>query len=160
MTTTRFSAVFALLAAGFLASCGGSKGPSGVFKATLNGAQEVPAVTTSATGDATFTLTDNGTAMTYVVNFSGLSGPATLSHIHVGNAVTAGTVVVGFNPPAAASGTFTDKFTNANVIPRTTPIVVNTFEDIITQMRAGNIYVNVHTTKNGGGEIRGVLQEQ
>ena len=37
---------------------------------------------------------------------------------------------------------------------------VNSFADLIAKIRAGSIYVNVHTVRNGGGgEIRGQLLE-
>ena len=36
-------------------------------------------------------------------------------------------------------------------------IGINTFADAVQAIVGGNAYVNVHTTANGGGEIRGQL---
>ena len=35
---------------------------------------------------------------------------------------------------------------------------VNTFADFVPKLKAGDTYVNVHTAKNPGGEIRGQLK--
>jgi hypothetical protein len=154
MGTTRLSAfVPAIILA---AACGGSSGPATNFSATLSGANEVPAITSTATGTATFTL--SGTTVNYTVTYSGLSGPPTASHMHVGAAGAAGGVVVPFSGlPTTASGTFTGSFTQADIKPQTTP-VINTLDDLLVQLRAGNTYTNIHTTANPGGEIRGQNQ--
>src|SRR5713226_2095874 len=128
------------------AACGGSSSPATNFSAT-----------SSATGTATFTL--SGTTVNYTVTYSGLSGPPTASHMHVGAATAAGGVVVPFTLPTSppASGTFSGSFTQTDIKPQTSP-VINTLDDLLVQIRAGNTYTNVHTTANPGGEIRGQNQ--
>jgi hypothetical protein len=140
------------------AACGSSSsGPATNFSATLSGANEAPnPVTTSATGTASYTV--SGTTVSYTVTYNGLSGPPTASHMHVGAAGVAGGVVIPFSGlPTTASGTFTGSFTQADIKPQTSP-VINTLDDLLVQMRAGNTYTNIHTTANGGGEIRGQNQ--
>jgi hypothetical protein len=140
------------------AACGGSSSssPSNNFAATMNGSSEVPATTSPATGSATFTV--SGTTVTYTVTFTGLTGNPTASHIHVGSTTVAGPVVVPFKGlPGATAGTFTGTFTQADIVVGASPSVT-TLDDLLTQMRAGNTYANVHSTANPGGEIRGQIQ--
>jgi hypothetical protein len=78
--------------------------------------------------------------------------------MHVGAAGAAGNVVIPFSGlPTTPSGTFTGSFTQADIKPQTSP-VINTLDDLLVQLRAGNTYTNIHTTANGGGEIRGQNQ--
>jgi hypothetical protein len=137
-----------------LAACGGSSS-SNNFGATLAGSGEVPATTSTATGTATITV--SGATGTYTVTYSGLSGAPTASHIHVGSATVAGPVVVPFsNLSTGTTGTFSGSFSTSDIHPSTDP-PVSTMNDLVAQMRAGNAYVNIHTTAHPGGEIRGQL---
>jgi len=110
---------------------------------TLNGQSEVPPVQTSATGTASFTLV--GSELFYTVTYSGLTGPATGAHIHApGDSTTPGApVVIPFNPPSTASGTFSGSVS----LDRTN----------LAYILAGQSYVNIHTVTNAGGEIRGQI---
>jgi hypothetical protein len=151
------------IAAAFaLAACGGSSGPATHFGATMNGANEVPAKTTAATGTATYTI--NGTTVNYTVNWTGLSGNATAAHIHVGTPDVAGQVAVPFSAiPKTASGTYTGSFTAADVQAATggtVSVAKNDYDGLVAQMRAGYTYTNIHTALNTGGEIRGTNQAQ
>ena len=145
-----------------LFACGGSSNaPATNFSATMNGANEVPPVTSGGTGAATVTI--NGAAGNYTgsysVNFSGLTAPANVSHIQVvttGGAT--GPVIVGFTGvPAATSGSFSGSFSATDVKPQTNPPLAN-MDDLVAAIRAGNAYVNIHTSTNPTGEIRGQLQ--
>jgi hypothetical protein len=141
------------IAATLISACGGSSGPATNFTATLSGANEVPPTTSTATGTATLTL--SGTTMNYTVTYSGLSGPPTASHIHLGAAGVAGAVVVPFSGiPSTASGSFSGSFTSANIQASTNPPVA-TLDDLLVQMRARAAYVNIHSAQSPGGEIRG-----
>ncbi len=114
------------------------------FTATMNGASEVPPKTTSGTGDATVTLNTATRAIDYTVNFSGLTGPATMAHIHGPAAAgkNAGVMVpLGNNPTSPIKGSA--KLTAKQV----------------RELEAGQTYVNVHTAANPGGEIRGQLMK-
>jgi len=111
------------------------------FHATMDGAHEVPANTTAGKGDATVTLDTSTKSISYKVNYTGLTGAATMGHIHGPAAVGANAaVVVPFaNPANPIAGTAT--LTDAQ----------------IADLLAGKYYVNVHTAANKGGEIRGQL---
>ncbi len=108
------------------------------FKATLTGIQEVPAVTTTATGTGALTFTNAG-GLVYAVTVSGLSGTITAAHFHLGAPGIAGPVMqpITFTGTTAA-GTWTS-------MP----------DSLIAALFAGKLYVNVHTAANPGGEIRG-----
>ena len=108
---------------------------------TLSGASEVPPVTTTATGTAMVTIgADKSVKAT--VTTSGMM--PTASHIHEGAAGANGPVIVPFaktgdNTFAAADGA---KLTDAQY----------------ASYLAGNLYVNVHSAKNPGGEIRAQIK--
>lgn len=156
----------AMVAAAFaLAACGGSSGPANHFTATLSPANEPGTVTSSGTGTAEYTV-DGGT-VTFTVNFSGLSAAANNAHIHVGPAGVNGGVTVPFTSqlPRATSGSFSGSFTAANVAAAQTPdggvsIAAGDYDGLLTLMRAGNTYTNIHSTAYPGGEIRGQNQAQ
>jgi len=143
-----------------LAACGGTS--SSQYVATLSGASEVPATTSTATGDATFTV--SGTKVTYTVNFTGLTGNPSASHIHVGSATVKGGVVVTIpGLPALTSGTYSGSFTAANVVAGasgSTTIHDGNLDDLNTAIQTGNAYFNIHTAANPGGEIRGQLHSK
>ena len=112
----------------------------GEYAAVLNGAQEVPAVTTNGLGLGTFNLSQDQTKFRFKVVFSGLSSAITNSHFHTGAPGTTGGVIVG-----------TESYRTGNVIEgEFAPTAA-----FLTALAAGQIYINVHTATNGGGEIRG-----
>ncbi len=112
---------------------------------TLASANEVPAVKASAaTGTFTGTLDPSSKMLDYKVTFTGLSSAATAGHLHFGDAKHAGDVTVPFsNVPNATSGSF------AGMATLTQPQV--------DSLKAGRLYVNIHTAPYAGGEIRSTL---
>lgn len=129
----------------WLVGCGSNKAEE-----TLSGAQEVPAVTTSATGNVTAEL--DGSKLTVSGSFSGLSSDllpvgGSPAHIHKAPKGENGPVVVPLVVVANAdnrSGTFTVSATLS--------------EDDQEAFSDGELYVNVHTTSNSGGELRAQLE--
>jgi hypothetical protein len=155
----------AIIAAGFaLAACGGSSGPATHFTATLSGANEVPAKTTAATGTADYTV--NGTTVNYTISFTGLTANATIAHIHAGAVGENGSTPINFTTqlPKLTAGSFTGSFTASDVAAGTSPggvtVTAGSLDSLLTAMRAGNTYTNIHTSTNPGGEIRGQNQAQ
>jgi hypothetical protein len=159
-------AIPALLPA--MAACG-DNGPSSAatsFTATLTGAEEVPPVTTPATGSATFSV--SGGQITYTVNGTNVQN-AVLAHIHIAPVGVNGPVRLnlcgtGAPQPACTSGTgVVASGTNGTTVGAP-PI---TFDSLLSAMRTGGAYVNVHTSAAGctpgdqgcnpGGEIRGQI---
>lgn len=115
------------------------------FDAMLSGAQQVPAITTMANGVATFTLNSMLNEITYSVVTDGLSGPITMAHIHGGAIGVSGGVLVDLS--AGINGNqITGTITGAAIT-----------DALINAMLKGETYVNVHTTANPGGEIRGQI---
>ena len=122
-----------------------------VFNATLNGASESPANSTTAIGLGLVTFDD--VAQTVLVNevYFGLTGPATGGHIHCCT-TTAGTgtaaILVPFPTfPASSFGNFDATFTLSSA----------TFAQLLAGAQAGKAYLNIHTAAFPGGEIRGFL---
>jgi uncharacterized protein (TIGR03118 family) len=120
--------------------------PQRVFVATLNGAQETPPNATTGRGTGIVILDPSGTSAKVSLFFTGLTGPATASHIHGPAAPgTAAPILFPFpTTPAATSGSVT------NVTIALTPTQLQ-------QLKDGLFYFNVHTAANPGGEIRGQI---
>ena len=112
-----------------------------LFTATLNGAQEVPPVMTVAQGTGWAILRNDNNSIYYRETFARLSAPFTAGHIHVGAAGTNGTVIKQF--------TFTGNSAEG--------VYTNVPDSLIVQFIKGNTYMNVHSTANSSGEIRGQL---
>jgi hypothetical protein len=128
------------------------------FRATLNGASEVPPVTTNATGSFEATIADDGQSIAYTLTASNITN-VTVAHIHVGAAgVNGPPIFFLFN--ATTDGAFTSPVTGTLQAADLTPGGgVDTFAEALAEIRAGNTYVNVHTQANPNGEIRGQVQE-
>jgi len=129
------------------------------YKAQLSGKNEVPAVQTSATGEAEFTLPANGT-MKYRVNITGISN-ATMAHIHMGKVGQNGDVIVDLlnNPQSKDKDTAYGMIFRGNITDSilTGPMKGKTLDDLTAAIESGDAYVNVHTTDHANGEIRGQL---
>jgi hypothetical protein len=152
-----------------VAACGDDDDPSGPatsFSATLTGGEEVPAVVTSATGNATLDV--SGSAITYTVTVAGLANPI-VSHIHIAPVGENGPVRLNLcgttDTPACATGDGV-LVTGTNGATVGAPAI--TFDQLVEAIRAGNAYVNVHTDDGIGqpntgagdmqsGEIRGQI---
>ncbi len=130
--------------------------------ATLTGAGEstptTPALNTGAFGDATVVVDVAAQTVTYTVRVFNLPSGVTASHIHAGATGTAGPVVVNFALVANSSNDF--GFTG---VVRFVDFVlrpdqgIRSSDDMMQAILGGNSYVNVHSTVNPGGEIRGQL---
>jgi hypothetical protein len=146
----RFALASCLILALGLAACDDDENEE--FKATLSGANEVPATGSTATGTADFEREDQ--TYEFKVTVNGITG-VTAAHIHSGAAGVNGPIRVNlFLGPttAAVNGTLVEaSFTAADVQGIT-------LDALLTEMRAGTAYVNVHSVTFPGGEIRGQLQ--
>jgi hypothetical protein len=126
------------------------------FRATLAGSEEVPPVTTTATGSSEFTLSRTNDTLFVNVTVNGLSN-IRFGHFHTG-ARGANGAVVAFLVDAptlvgAQNGRIGKQFiTAANLVGT---LAGQPLSALIDQMRAGGIYVNLHTDANAGGEVRG-----
>ena len=136
--------VAALLAAGCAQQSAqqqmASAAPSG-SNVTLSGNQEVPPVSTAATGSGTIAvLMDRSVSGS--VTTSGVAGSA--AHIHLAAPGQNGPVIVPLNK------------TGDNVW--SVPPAIRLNDAQYEAYRLGNLYVNVHSAANPGGEIRGQIK--
>ena len=121
-----------------LAACAGMMSGNTV-NLSLSGTQEVPPLSVPGSGSGSFTIGEDG-SVSGSVTTTGVAG--TMAHIHMAARGTNGAVIIPltkngdtYSAPAGA------KLNNAQM----------------QAFKAGNLYVNVHTPANKGGEIRGQL---
>jgi len=110
------------------------------IKVTLAGDQEVPPVKSAGAGTGTIIIGTDGT-VSGSVNSTGIAGTA--AHIHEAAPGKNGPVIV----PLTKNG-------DTYAVPAGAKLTGAQF----ASFQAGNLYVNVHTAANSGGEIRGQLK--
>jgi len=113
------------------------------YTISLDSGQEVPPNGSTATGSGTATLT--GTTLSISLNYTGLTGPPSLGHIH-GPAAAGANASPIFNFNVTGLGTSGSISTNFTYTAQQ-----------ITDLNNLLHYVNLHTAANGGGEIRGQI---
>jgi hypothetical protein len=114
---------------------------SAEVRVLLAGNQEVPQVTTQASGSGAFNVGADGSISGSV---STLSIEGTAAHIHEGPPSGNGPVIV---PLTKTSANFWS-----------VPAGAKLTEAQMVSYKAGQLYVNVHSAANKGGEIRGQLE--
>lgn len=135
------------------------------FKATLTGASEVPANTTTGSGTFTATLDTSTNVFTYDVTFTGLTSNVNNGHIHgpAAAGVNSGTTI-NFNTLPGATFSFGQQAGTAHgttVLTAATQITTTINGDSLKKLLfAGLTYANIHTVNNGPGEIRGQITKQ
>jgi hypothetical protein len=142
MTSTILrSTVAAIAFAGTMAFAAPSMAASMTFKASLDGKSEVPPNDSKATGAVTATYDTDSKKLTWKGSYKDLSGDATAAHFH------------GPAEPGKNAGVLVP------IAPATTPLEGSATlnDDQAKALMAGEVYVNVHTAANKGGEIRGQL---
>jgi len=139
-------AMAALALAGFAFAA--AQGDSYKVSARLTARSEVPkpkgvpaAATGSFTGTA-FELANDKARVTWKITFSHLSGPAIAAHIHIGKPGKAGPVALALCGPCRNGQKGKGLLTHAQ----------------FAKLESGAGYVNIHTAKNAGGEIRGQVK--
>ncbi len=134
---------------------------SAKFEANLSGQEQAPPIDTPA--KASFVLSGSGKSLRYTLSVTDVEN-ATMAHIHIGHAGEEGPIAVWLYPsnpsPVVRKGKFTGvlaqgTITAANLMG---PLQGKTLEDLVRDIKAGDAYVNVHTTAHPGGEIRGQLK--
>lgn len=132
---------FKLLSAGACALALSACAQTQTYQAAISGAQQVPPTASTGTGTMTARYQPDTRALTYKVEYNGLTGPATGAHIHA-PAAPGATAPVAVPFPSTASPI------NGGIT--------------LTQAQAdalvsGQSYVNIHTAANPNGEIRGQI---
>ena len=142
------------------------------FTANLTGAAEAPPNASPATGFATVVVDDILNTLSLDVTFAGLLGGTTVAHIHcctaapntgVANVATQTPSFVGF-PAGVTSGSYSETFDltlastyRAGFITDSGGTVGGAQDALLTGLLAGKAYLNLHSGRFAGGEIRGFL---
>ncbi|MBW2233549.1 MAG: CHRD domain-containing protein [Deltaproteobacteria bacterium] len=111
------------------------------FSGTLDGAQANAGAGTGSpgTGSVTATLDSGSLLFSWDASWSGLDGTETAAHFHIAPPNTNGSIVVPVTTSSPINGSATLAAADA------------------AQLLDGNFYLNIHTTAEPGGEIRGQL---
>lgn len=146
--------------------------------AVLSPANEVPPVTANSSGTSNVTVVternvSNGKLDTTTVRVQTLVSnldSVTVGHIHAGAAGVAGPVIVNLLPTYGlvrgqrVARTLPDSSTTINgslsfvdITRASTFSAPFNFDSLLARINAGTAYVNIHTIKNPGGEIRGQI---
>ena len=144
--------VGAVVVAGVAQSCGDSTAPGPKqYVSTMLPGNELPAKTTTGTGITTFV--DNGTQIDWTMSLTGMTG-VFASHIHLGSATTAsGPVIFNLFMPNGTNTSTLNGVVGSGTITNANNVNIS-LDSLRVLFNNGNAYVNVHTTANGGGEIR------
>jgi CHRD domain len=148
---------------------GGHHGNGGrTFSAKLVGFEETPSESTPGRGTFRARIV-NGDTIHYKLHYQGFEageGNTLFSHIHFGQVGVAGGVVAflcggGNKPPCTPTeGTFEGDIVASDIVgPAGQGIAPGEFDEVITAMRKGYTYANVHTTLNPAGLIRGQIHK-
>jgi CHRD domain len=136
------------------------------FSAKLNGYNEVTSKSTPARGQFRARVENGGSKIHYKLSYQGFTeSPAVVAHIHFSQQHVNGQVVAflcgGGGKPACPNpgGTVEGDIVAADVqpVPPDQGIAPTEIAELIRAMRAGATYVNVHSVRFGGGEIRGQI---
>ncbi|MGB8937306.1 MAG: CHRD domain-containing protein [Candidatus Nitrosopolaris sp.] len=132
------------------------------FTANLSGSKGVPPINTPATGVTKFTLSADGKSLNYVLNVTNIHSVIG-AHIHSGNGQQNGPVaLILFGNPTMTgppTGTVNGVLSkgNSTTLDLKGPLAGKQLSDLVSLIKSGNAYVNVHTTQNPKGEIRGQI---
>jgi hypothetical protein len=144
-----------------------------IFETTLSGANEVPPNGSPGTGFVSLVLDPTAQTLQLNVTFSGLTTIDMAAHIHccllagTGPNLQVATTVPAFPgfPLNVTSGTYTSPVFDLTQSLIYNPAFVtavgglsNAESDLISAIEGGLSYLNIHTTQNPGGEIRGQLE--
>ena len=156
-----------LLAGAAIAADGGSHEP---IRIALSGAQEDPTVITGGRGTAVLRI--NGNTISFRVRYSNLVTAVQQAHIHIGAADTTGGIAAflctnlsggpaGTPPCPPAPGEITGVIDAADVLDVPAQgVPAGSIAALITALRNGLAYVNIHTLVSPMGEIRGDVPSQ
>jgi hypothetical protein len=169
MTRPARSALAAMLAvaapAGALAQASPEQGP---FHARLSGYEEVPPVSTGASGQLVARVVGDAANVTieYELRYTGFTAAPAAAHIHfaqegVNGAVSAFLCGGGDKPACPAEGEVRGTIDAADVVgPEDRGIATGEIKELVRAMEAGATYANVHSGQYPEGEIRGQIEER
>ncbi len=129
------------------------------FKTALSGSEVVPAVMTTAKGEATFTLGKDGKELMYKVTVSDIEN-VTAVHIHAGKMGKNGPPVALVDIKGKKAGKFSGTLAEGKITAKELlgSLKGKTVKDLVKEIEAGDTYINVHTDKYPDGELRGQIK--
>lgn len=159
--------VAALLATGSLPVSADDDRPDrpAKFRARLAGVQEVPVVSTLASGEFELTI-DSDTQLSYKLSYQGLEGGNVLfAHIHLAQPFVNGGIMAFLcgggskpTPCPGPGGTVEGTIVAGDILGLATQqVTAGALDEFVRALRNGTAYVNVHTTASPSGEIRGQI---
>lgn len=169
-----FAIALVLLVGGNAYSDDKNKNSESRLHARLHGFQEVPSVSTLATGEFRAIISKDEQSINYELSYQDLQNTISQAHIHFGQRSVNGSIVVwlcgtatnlgpaGTQTCPASPGNITGTITSSNVIAAGTTsqlILASELAKVIAAIRGGVAYVNIHALPlNPGGEIRGQIR--
>ena len=137
--------------------------------AQLQGNNEVPVVSSPASGRFGAILDITNQAIDYQLSYDGLQAGVTQAHIHVAQPAVNGAIVVWLcgtaaNPGPAGTQLCPQSGTISGTIRASDIQAVSAqgfapgeFSELVWALLNGYAYANVHTAQSAGGEIRGQI---
>ena len=129
------------------------------FKAKLTPKEETKKPKSKASGKVEFKLDKDAKTLAYKVEVKHLTD-ATAAHIHKGKKGEDGPPVAGIMGTGTKKGKFSGVLTEGTLTDKDLmgELQGKTINDLVTLIKSGDAYVNVHTDANPAGEIRGQLK--
>lgn len=131
----------------------------GKYAVKLTGQNETPAVETKASGMAYLTRKEHDTKLDWKLNVKNIEG-VTMAHLHLAPKGQEGPPVADLYTGPEKKGKFSGTLSKGTITDKdlTGPMQGKTVKDLIDQIKAGNVYVNVHTAAHPNGELRGQIK--
>jgi CHRD domain len=152
------------------------EGDTRSFSTRLSTFNEVPPKANGAHGTFLAKLSEDGTTLNWTFTWTGLTGPPLFAHIHFGLKGGNYPVMTFFcggpkgdpaipqkpDCPQTTSGSITGTTSAADIIalntaPNDQALDQHDFAGLLSALRAGSAYANMHTPRFPGGEIRGQI---
>jgi hypothetical protein len=137
----------------------GFSAEKGSFGARLSGSEAVPAVKTSASGKAEFTLNKDGKGLTYKLTVKNIEN-VMAAHIHLGKKGKEGPPVAGLFAGPKKEGKFSGILAEGVITDKDLigSLMGKSLDELVKLITSGDTYVNVHTVGHPAGEIRGQIK--
>lgn len=166
---TGLAAVALMVAVGALTTLS-AQSQGNKYSATLVPGQEVPALSTPATGKIVIDIDEDAGEINYELSFTGITD-VRQAHIHFGQPAVSGGIMLWLcktaTNPGPTGNTLPTCPANGGAVSGTLAsgdvlavqrLSAGDFANAVAQIRNGLAYANVHTGVSPGGEIRGQLQ--
>jgi hypothetical protein len=127
------------------------------FVAGLTGSQEAPVVDTNSTGTASFVVASNG-SITYLINVTAMTN-VTQAEVYLAEQGKNGPIILTLFSPKTPLTNITGVLSQGNISSANLegPMDGKQLSSLRDIMQQGSAYVNIRTTQNPNGEIRGQL---